>query len=66
MDILISNLVSESVLDFGKRSNWKYMYTRIRVFSVLPLPEVQNWLQKQIWNENVNISILNFFVLVNI
>ena len=61
MDILISNLLSESILDFGKWSNWKHMYTRKRVFPVWPLPEVQNWFWKQIWNENVHISILNFF-----
>ena len=27
MDILISNLLSESILDFGKWSNWKYANT---------------------------------------
>ena len=32
MDILISNLLSKSIFDFGKWSNWKYAYTRIRVF----------------------------------
>ena len=58
MDILILNLLSESILDFGKWSNWKYANTLICVFS---LPEVQNRFQKQIWNENVHISILNFF-----
>ena len=61
MAILISNLLSKSIFDFGKWSNWKYTYTRIRVFSVWPLPEVENWFLKQIWNENVHISILNFF-----
>ena len=62
MDILISNLLSESIFDFGKGSNWKYANTRICVFSVWPLPEVENWFWKQIWNENVHISIVNFFV----
>ena len=61
MDIRISNLLSKSILDFGKWSNGKYANTCICVFSVWPLPEVQNWFRKQIWNENVNISILNFF-----
>ena len=62
MDIVISNLVLESILDFGKRSNWKYTYTRTRVFYVWPLPKVQNWYRKQIWNENVHISILKIFL----
>ena len=35
--------------------------TRICVFSVWPFPEVENWFLKQIWNENVHISILNFY-----
>ena len=48
MDILISNLLSESILDFGKWSNLKYMYTCIRVFSVWPLPEVQNFCSKSL------------------
>ena len=48
--------------DFRKWSNWKYTYTRIHVFSVWPLPEVENWFLKQIWNENIHISILNFFL----
>ena len=62
MDILISNLLSESILDFGKWPNWKYTNTHICVFSVWPLPEVKNWFWKQIWNEKVHISILNFFL----
>ena len=62
MDILFLNLLSESILDFGKWSNWKYTYTRTRVFSVWPLPEVQNWFWKQIWNENIHISFLIFFL----
>ena len=33
----------------------------IGVISVWPLPEVRNWFRKQISNENVHISILNFF-----
>ena len=61
MDILISNLLSKSIFDFGKWSNWKYANTRICVFSVWPLPKVKHWFWKQIWNENVHISILNFF-----
>ena len=60
MDILISNLLSESIFDVGKWSNWKYANTRICVFSVW-LPEVENWFRKQICNKNVHISILNFF-----
>ena len=62
MDILIWNMLSESIFDFGKWSNWKYANTRICVFSVLPLPEVENWFRKQISNENVHITILNFFL----
>ena len=62
MDILIWNLLSKSIFDFGKWSNWKYAYTRIRVFSVWPLPKVENWFWKLIWNENVHISILIFFL----
>ena len=61
MDVLISNLLSKSILDFGKGSNWKYANKRIFVFFVLPLPEVQNWFQKQIWNENVHRFIFNLF-----
>ena len=33
MDILISNLLSESIFDFGKWSNRKYENTQIRVFA---------------------------------
>ena len=33
----------------------------ILVISVWPLPKVENWFRKQIWNENVHISILKFF-----
>ena len=33
----------------------------IGVFSVWPLPEVQNLFQKPIWNENVHIYFLIFF-----
>ena len=62
MDILILNLLLKFIFDFGKWSNWKYTYTQIRVFSVWPLPEVENWFLKQIWNENVHISILFFFL----
>ena len=40
MDILISNLLSKLIFDFGKWSNWKYTYTRIRVFSVTLATEV--------------------------
>ena len=60
MDILISNLLSESILDFRNWSNGKCANTCICVFSVWPLPKVQNWFQKQIWNENVQISIQFF------
>jgi hypothetical protein len=62
MDSLISNLLSESILDFGKWSNKKYANTRICLFSVWPLPRVKNSFRKQIWNENVHIFILNFFL----
>ena len=34
MDILISNLLSKSILDFGKWSNGKYTNMRICAFSV--------------------------------
>ena len=60
MYILISNLLLKLIFDFGKWSNWKYTYSRIHVFSVWPRPKVENWFLKQIWNENVHISILNF------
>ena len=68
MDILISNLLLESIFDFGKWSNWKDANTCICVLSVWPLPKVQNWFWKQIWNENVHISMLFFLfsVLVSI
>ena len=62
MDILISDMLSESILDFRKWSNGKYANTRICVFSVWPLSEVQNWFRKQIWNKNIHISSLNFFL----
>ena len=55
-----------SIFDFGKWSNWKYANTRICVFSVWPLPEVKNWFRRQIWNENVHISILIFFRSVSV
>ena len=42
MDILISNLLSESIFDFGKWSNWKYANTCICVFSVWLVPKVKN------------------------
>ena len=58
MDILIANLLSELIFDFGKWSNWKYANTRICVVSVWPLPEVKNLFRNQIWNENVYITIL--------
>ena len=61
MDILIPNLLSESIFDLGRWSNGKYTNTRICLFSVWPLPKVENWFWKQIWNENVHISILIFF-----
>ena len=65
MDILISNLLSESISDFGNGQTEITPITPIGiigVFSVWPLPEVRNWLPNQILNENVHISILNFFV----
>ena len=37
MDILISNLLSKSIFDSGKWSNWKYANTCNCVFSVWPL-----------------------------
>jgi hypothetical protein len=42
MDILILNLLSKLIFDFGKWSNGKYANTRIRVFLVRRLPEVKN------------------------
>ena len=36
----------------------KYANPCICVFSVLPLPEVENWFWKQIWKESAHISIL--------
>ena len=45
-----------------KKKRWKYANTLICIFSVWPLPKVENWFRKQIWNENVYISILNFFL----
>ena len=62
MGILFSNLLLESIFDFGKWSNWKYANVCIWVFSVSPLPKVKNSFWKQIWKENANISILNFFL----
>ena len=61
IDILISNLILESIFDFRKWSNWKYANTSICVFSVCPLPKVKNWFWNQIWNENVHIFILIFY-----
>ena len=60
MDIFISNLLSKSIFDFWKWSNWKCANMRISVFSLWPLTKVKNWLQKQTWNKNVHISVLNF------
>ena len=63
MDILISNLFLKSIFNFGKWTNvYEYTYSHIHVFSVWPLPEVKNWILKQIWHENVHISIQNFFL----
>ena len=61
MDIIIQNLLSKSIFDLRKWSNWKYANTRICVFLVWPLPKVKKLIWKQIWNENVHISILIFF-----
>ena len=36
MDILISNLLSKSIFNFGKWSNWKFMYLRIAETAKLP------------------------------
>ena len=58
MDLLISKLLSNSILDIGKWSNWNYAQLRICVFSVWPLPKVKNWFQKQFWNEKVHITAL--------
>ena len=41
----------------------KYANARICVFSVWPLSKVQKWFQKQIWNENVYISIQKNFLM---
>ena len=64
MDLFISKLLSKSILDFWKWSNWKYANTYLRVFTVWPLPEVQNWFWRQFWNEKVHISNVNFFCSV--
>ena len=67
MGILFWNLLSKSIIDFGKWSNGKYTNTRsytntrICVFSVWPLPKVDNWFRKQIWKKNAHISIQIFF-----
>ena len=66
MGILFSNLLSESIFDFKKWANLKYANTRICVFSVWPLPKVENWFWKQIWKANTNIYILNFFWRVSV
>ena len=58
MDILIWNLLSESIFDFGKWSHWKYANACICVFSVWTPLEVENWFWKHISNENVHITIL--------
>ena len=34
IDFLISKLLSKSILDFGKWSNWKYANTYLRIFSL--------------------------------
>ena len=54
---------------FKKNLEYKYGHSlfksafRINFGPVWPLPKVQNWFQKQIWNENVHISIQIFFLL---
>ena len=63
IDLLISNLLSISIMDIGKWSNWKYTQIHIRVFSVWPLPQVHNWFQKHFWNKKVLISIVKKSVL---
>ena len=57
MGIPFLNLLSESIFDFWKWSNWKYAITGICVFSVWPLQDVKKLFQKQIWKENAYISI---------
>ena len=61
LGLLISKLLSKSILGLGKWSNWKYANTYLRIFTVWPLPEVQNWFWKQFWNEKVDISVVIFF-----
>ena len=39
MDIIISNLLLESIFDFGKWSNWKYTNTLICVFQFDHFPK---------------------------
>ena len=46
MAFFISNLLSESIFDFGKWSNGKSAYTRICGFFVWPLPKVENLFRK--------------------
>ena len=43
-------------LTSGSGQTENYANTRICVFSVWPLPEVENWFRKQIWNENVPLQ----------
>ena len=49
MGILFSNLLSESIFDFGKWSYRKYTNKQI----------LENLFQKHIWKENAHVSNLN-------
>ena len=53
-----------STLGSGQTEN--YANTRICVFSVWPLPKVQNLFRKQIWNESVYILFKIFFWRVSV
>ena len=64
MYILILNQHSESIFDFRKWLNWKYANRCICVISVSSRFKVKKWFQKQIWNENVHITIFFVFVFV--
>ena len=67
-DILISNMISESISDFGKWSNWKYAnYANWRIFS---LTTSQNWFQNrgglinkliQSWHFSPSLSCSSYY-----
>ena len=50
------------IFDLGKWLNWKYTYSCICVFSVWPLPEVENWFLKQIWKNRFFIFFFKLWI----